>query len=204
PHATVELMDAVGYGSAMDRKDTDQEGKVEFRTLTGLHRFIITSPSTRRYEGELEIQPNESFHMEVVRVQRDAAAVSIGSTPKELVPAVRLKIPSDARKEFEKGSADMQKQHWADARKHFETAIAHYSDYDLAFNGLGVAENQMNDTDSARKAFARAVELNDRFAEAQRNLARILIGEKNFTEAATLLERSLESEPNHAWALTNA
>src|SRR5215510_10945664 len=108
-HATVELMDAVGYGSAMDRRDTDQEGKVEFRTLTGLHRFTITSPSTRRYEGELEIQPNESFHMEVVRVQRDTAAVSIGSTPKELVPAVRLKIPSDARKEFEKGSADMQK-----------------------------------------------------------------------------------------------
>src|SRR5262249_38955633 len=113
PHATVELMDAVGYGSAMDRKDTDQEGRVEFRTLTGLHRFIITSPTTRRYEGELEIQPNESFHMEVVRVQHDTAAVSIGSTPKELVPAVRLKIPSDARKEFEKGSADMQKQHWA-------------------------------------------------------------------------------------------
>jgi tetratricopeptide (TPR) repeat protein len=56
----------------------------------------------------------------------------------------------------------------------------------------------------ARKAFTKAIELNDRFAAAQRNLARILIAEKNFGGAAILLERSLESEPNNAWALTNA
>lgn len=204
PYATVELLDAVGYGSATDRKETDQEGRVEFKTLTGLHRFIITGPGVRRQEGEFEIQSNESFHMEVIRVRREQSGVKLESAGTEIVPSVRLKVPADAHKDFEKGSDDMQKRRWANARKHFEAAIAIYPEYDLAYNGLGVAANQMNDVESARKAFAKAIELNDKFAEAQRNLARILIADKNYGDAAKLLERSLESEPNHAWALTNA
>jgi tetratricopeptide (TPR) repeat protein len=62
----------------------------------------------------------------------------------------------------------------------------------------------LNDTPAARRAFLKATELNDKFAGAQRNLARILLSEHNYQEVAALLNRSLESEPMNAWALTSA
>jgi tetratricopeptide (TPR) repeat protein len=115
-----------------------------------------------------------------------------------------LKIPDKARKEFEKGSKALERKNWADARKSFQAAIGHYSDYDLAYNGLGVASTELKDKPAALQAFHRAIELNDKFAEAQRNLARILLSDHNYEEVAALLEQSLVSEPNNAWALTNA
>src|SRR5262249_24165824 len=47
----------------------------------------------------------------------------------------------------------------------------------------------------------KAISLNEKFAEAHRNLARISLSEKKFDEADQLLARSLEADPLNAWAL---
>jgi tetratricopeptide (TPR) repeat protein len=120
------------------------------------------------------------------------------------VPAIRLRIPDNARKEFEKGGKAMEEKSWDESRKHFQAAVDLYPDYDLAYNGLGIACSQLNDIPAARQAFLKATELNDKFAGAQRNLARILLSEHNYNEVASLLNRSLNVEPMNAWALTNA
>src|SRR5437879_13000104 len=56
-NVTVELMDAVGSSSAMDRKLTDNDGVVIFQALSGLHRIRITGPYPDPYEGVLENGP---------------------------------------------------------------------------------------------------------------------------------------------------
>ena len=206
-YATVDLMDPVGGSSAMDKKVTDQDGRVEFNTLTGSHRVRITADGCYPYEGEFEIAYSETSHIEYFRVRRKPGAkepVTEGNKNKEMVPLIRLKIPDNARKEFEKGSKAMEEKRWPESRKHFQAAIDLYSDYDLAYNGLGVACSEMHDLPAAKLAFQKAVALDDKFAGAQRNLARIMLAEHNYQEADSLLTRSLAVESQNAWALTNA
>ncbi len=202
--ATVELMDAVGGSSAMDRQVTDQDGRVEFNTVTGTHRIRISGADFQAFEGEFDITPAETFHIENFRVKSKTDGQAAAREGESTIPAVRLKIPDKARNEFEKGSKALADQDWASSRKYFQAAIDVYPDYDLAYNGLGVACSQMKDTPAARQAFLKAIELNDRFAAAQRNLARIMLSERNYEEVASLLNRSLTVEPANARALTNA
>jgi len=202
-NATVELMDAVGGSSALDKQLTDQNGRVEFNTITGGHRIRITGDDIHPYEGDFEIVPTETYHIENIGVRRKPEGKTTGADAMNTVPAIRLKIPDNARKEFEKGSKAMEEKRWGESRTHFQAAVDLYPDYDLAYNGLGIACSQLNDIQAARQALLKATELNDKFAGAQRNLARILLSERNYQEVASLLNRSLDVEPMNAWALTN-
>jgi hypothetical protein len=202
--ATVELMDSVGNSSALNRKFTDQDGRVEFNTLTGYHRIRISGPEMYPYEGDFEIMPSENFHIESIRVRRRLDAQAPVVEGKNSVPMIRLKIPDKARKQFEEGSRAMEEKRWPESRKHFQAAVDLYADYDLAYNGLGVACSEMHDLPAAKQAFQKAVALNDKFAGAERNLGRIMLSEHNYEEAASLLNRSLAVESKNAWALTHA
>ncbi len=197
-------MDAVGGSSALDKQITDQDGRVEFNTITGAHRIRITGDNIHPYEGDFEIVPTETYHIENFGVRRKSEGETTSAEAMNSVPAIRLKVPDNARKEFEKGSKAMEEQRWGESRKHFQAAVDLYPDYDLAYNGLGSTCWQLNDIPAARRAFLKATELNDKFAGAQRNLARILLSDHNYQEAASLLNRSLDVEPMNAWALTNA
>jgi len=204
-YATVELMDAVGTSSAIDRKLTDNDGRVAFQALTGLHRIRITGPNIKPYEGDLEIARNEAFHLERIRVRHaDVDRRTNETLPGGSVAALRLTVPAPARKAFEQAGAAMRQQHWQESRALFETAIREYPQYDLAYNGLGMVEVELNQVDAARESFSKAVKLNPDFPAAYRNLARIAFAQRNYEEADTLLVKSLEREPLNVWALSSA
>ena len=61
---------------------------------------------------------------------------------------------------------------------------------------------QMNQIEKARAAFERSVALNDRNADADRNLARIVIRDGNYSRAEELLKKSLVVEPLNPVSLT--
>jgi Tfp pilus assembly protein PilF len=61
---------------------------------------------------------------------------------------------------------------------------------------------QMGQTDKARAAFERSVALNDKNADGDRNLARMLIHDGNYTRAQDLLKKSLIVEPLNSITLT--
>jgi tetratricopeptide (TPR) repeat protein len=204
-YVTVELMDSVGSSSATDRKLTDNDGRVSFQALAGLHRIRITGPDIRPYDGELEIVRNEASHVERIRVHRAETDRRTSETsPRGPVPALRLRVPAPARKAFEQAGEAMRQQHWQESRTLFETAIREYPQYDLAYNGLGMVEVELNEVDAARKSFSKAIELNPDFPAAYRNLARISFAQRNYEEADKLLVKSLENEPLNVWALSSA
>ena len=204
-YVTVELMDSVGSSSATDRKLTDNDGRVSFQALAGLHRVRITGPDIRPYEGELEIVRNEASHVERIRVRRAETDRRTSETsPPGLVPALRLRVPAPARKAFEQAGEAMRQQHWQESRTLFETAIREYPQYDLAYNGLGMVQVELKEVDAAAQSFSKAIELNPTFSAAYRNLARISFTRRNYEEADKLLVKSLEDDPLNAWALTSA
>jgi len=204
-YATVELMDAVGSGNALDSKLTDNDGIVIFQTLPGLHRIRITGLNIKSYEGDLEIARNETSHVERIRVRHaDAGRRTNQTLPGGTVAALRLTVPGSARKAFEQASEAMYKQHWQESRALFESAIREYPKYDLAYNGLGMVEVELNEMAAARESFSKAVELNPDFPAAYRNLARISFAQRNYEEADAFLVKSLEVEPLNVWALSSA
>ncbi len=205
-YVTVELMDAVGSSSATDRKLTDNDGRVSFQAVTtGLHRIRITGPDIRPYEGELEIARNEASHVERIRVRHAETDRRTSETsPGGLVAALRLRVPTSARKAFEQAGEAMRQQHWQESRALFETAIREYRQYDLAYNGLGMVQVELKEVDAAAQSFSKAIELNPTFSAAYRNLARISFTRRNYEEADKLLVKSLEDDPLNAWALTSA
>jgi tetratricopeptide (TPR) repeat protein len=205
--ATVDLMDSVGSSGEMNRKLTDNDGRVTFQTNFGVHRIRITAPAIETYEGELQIERNETTHLERIRVRHaegDARVHNSEQPPGGLVAAVRLNVPAAARKAYDKGIVAMQKQRWQESRTLFERAIREYAKFDLAYDRLGVVQIQLNETEAARQSFNRAVEINPDFAEAYRNLARISLAEGNYQEADTLLVKSLSTDSLNVWALATA
>ncbi len=199
---SVELMDS--FGTTESEAMTDDQGVVNFQTLPGYHRLRITSTDYEEYQGTFEIQL-EQRHSELVYLHRKPP---VGGTPaspaggKGTVAAPRLKIPSAAQKEYDRGAAAMEKKDLLTARRHFEKAVELYPEYDLAYNNLGILAIDRNDMDAARQAFETAIKINDHYAQAYRNLARILLAERKFPEVEDLLAKSLSIEPMNVWALT--
>jgi Tfp pilus assembly protein PilF len=201
--AEVELSDAMGTSSAMDRKDTNRDGRAEFQSYTGKHRVRIRGSNIGTYDGDFEIMPGESYHVERIRVKRVAGTGSGDSPAAGITNAARFSIPDEARKEYEKGREFLAKQKWEEARERFQAVVEIAPQFDLGHYYQGVAALQMKDTAAARASFEKAVTLNDKFAEAQRTYARMLLPEKEFTKIAELLTKSLAVEPQNAWALMN-
>ena len=170
-----------------------------------MHRVRITGPNIQTYEGEFEVSRNETSHVERIRVRHTESDRRISETvPGGTVAALRLAVPAPARKAFEQGGEAMRQQHWQESRALFESAIRQYPQYDLAYNGLGMVEVELNEMDAARESFCKAVHLNPDFPAAYRTLARISFAQRNYEEANTLLVKSLEGEPLNVWALSSA
>jgi tetratricopeptide (TPR) repeat protein len=194
---TVQLLD--GFGSLENEQHTDSTGRVEFRTKTATKRVRIFGPGIEEHTEIVEIEAVERRKM--VRIMVNAktgaggASTETGTLPAaRMVSAARLTVPEKAQKEFRKGSEATEKKEWEKAKSHFEAAIALYPDFDVAYNGLGVALSALGDTKSARPAFEKAIKVNDGFAEAYRNLARIALAERDYQEVDNLLTRSLSTE----------
>ena len=206
PSATkVQLQD--GYGQLEREKYVDDGGSAEFDTfttsITGVTKRIrVFGPDIQEYTENIDIERMEGRKIVdiVVRATMGAATLSVGGS----VPASRLHVPEKAQKEFQKGSESLAKKDWPEASKHFHLAIAEHPDYDVAYNGLGLALASGGDSKGARPAFEKAISLNENFAEAYRNLAKISLTERNLTEVDTLLVRSLSADPTNGWALAYA
>jgi Tfp pilus assembly protein PilF len=205
---TVQLLD--DFGSLEKEAHTDNSGMVHFQTKTvtkGLTKQLrIFGPGVKEYGEAVEIESVEVHKTVNVVVRSDPSGVPASRNSSDLgsIAANRLKVPEKAEKELQKGKAAEAQKNWEEARKHFEAAIAAYPDYDVAYNGLGQALANAGDATAARTAFEKAIKINDNFAMAYRNLARISLSERKFDEMDNLLTRSLSSDPLNAWALAYA
>jgi tetratricopeptide repeat protein len=208
---SVQVLD--DFGSIEKESHTDNGGVVQFQVLVDARgiagstkQLRIYGPGIKEFTEVVEIAPVEVRKSLTVVVRSNPAGGTGAGLPTDLssVAANRLKVPNKAEKEFLKGKDAGDRKDWPEATKHFQAAIALYPDYDLAYNGLGQALASGGDTSAARSAFEKAIQINDNFAAAYRNLARISLSEHKFDEMDNLLTRSLSAEPLNAWALAYA
>ncbi len=195
------------------RFSTDSGGLVTFHVSSDGGYYVKVSGSgiedatSQRVEfGNLEHTPRElQIVFLTVKPKADAAqnTQSTGTSSNAPVTSeAELRVPQSARKAFDKGMAAWQKQNYQKAAEEFEKATAAYPEYDTAYNNLGVMYAHLNQNDKAMAAFKRSVELNDKNADADRNLARMFLREKNFPQAEELLKKCLVVQPADAATLT--
>lgn len=185
---------------------TNAEGRASFHiTSPGMFELRVSGSSVQGTATEqVRIEDMDKSRTVYVRVKpkTDATATTAKPNTRPVTSATDLRAPNDARKAFRKGMEAWEQNDFPKAAEQFEKAVSLFPEYDSAYNNLGVMYFRMNQPDKARAAFERSVALNDKNADADRNLSRILIHEGNFSRATDLLKKSLMVEPLNPVTLT--
>lgn len=185
---------------------TDPEGHAKFHVSTsGTYEVRVSgTPIQGTTVQQIRVYDMDNAKTIFLRVKPATNAASVAGRPNvpPVTSAAELRVPADARKAFHKGMEALERNDFAKAAEQFEKAVSLYPQYNSAFNNLGVMYYQMNQKDKAKAAFERSVELNDKNADADRNLARILIHDGDVARAEGLLKKSLMVEPLNPVTLT--
>ena len=183
---------------------TDSEGRASFMISGGgVYRVRASGLEIETAVSDvMNIEPTDRTAIAWIHVRPKPGAAIDDRASNNVTSARELRIPSDAKKSFNKGLDAFQRHEYQKALELFEKATADYREYDAAYDNLGVTYMQLKQPDKARDAFAHAVELNDKNADADRNYARLLMAAKEYPKAAEALEKSLMVEPQNPSALT--
>ena len=200
----VELVNDMGV--PIGENFTDSEGRTTFHVANGGTYEVRASGTPIQGTAIERIRIEDMDKSRTVYVHATPSGPGTAATTKANVPpvtsAAELKVPMDAKRAFHKGMEAWEHNDYPKAAEQFEKAVALYPAYDTAYNNLGVMYYQMGQTDKARAAFERSVALNDKNADGDRNLARMLIHDGNYTRAQDLLKKSLMVEPLNPATLT--
>lgn len=188
---------------------TDDQGHLTFaRVRPGYYRLKVSGVGIEdTTTSTFLIYRGENLHLEFVHVQPKESPGSHTEGSQSPVSATELSVPERARKEFEAGMAALNEKNWPEAKKRFQKAVEVYPRYARAHNGLGVVYMNTGQAAPGRDAFETALRLDDHLSDAARNLAKIEYGEKKYSQAEGLLNKSLATDPTNAEArllLSNA
>jgi len=159
-------------------------------TLPGYVSELV--PLTARMNGS---GTNDIGRLVLHRMQHvDGASISVTSA----------NAPGGARKAFEKGRDQEQKEKWEDAEKSFEKAVELYPKYAVAWYELGRIQQKNNDLPAAKSSFQNAVTADATYVNPYDGLANIAARSKQCQELVDITSKlvSLNSVgfPN-AWFL---
>ena len=208
-HLQVDLTN--GGGIRIAQALTDSTGETLLQAPGAGGYMLKVSGASIQKDATESVQvnrcPDEQCTQSVyVQVKAKPEAEATQSTAKAengaVTSAAELRVPQSARKAFDQGVTAWQKKDYQQAAEKFEKAVADYPQYDTAYNNLGVMYAHLGQDDKAIAAFRHSVELNDKNADADRNLARMLIRQKNYSQAEEFLRKSLSVEPTEAATLT--
>jgi tetratricopeptide (TPR) repeat protein len=93
------------------------------------------------------------------------------------------------------------------ARKMYREAIEVYQegplDSAIIWNKIGIAYHQMQQLETARKHYEKAIKLNPQYSEAVNNLGTVYYAHKKFRKAISYYRRALKLSPNSASIYSN-
>jgi len=104
------------------------------------------------------------------------------------VSVTRLKVPSKARKEFQKGCEAANKHKFDEAEQHARKAIDKFQDYSAAWVLLGVILEQKSETEEAGNACSRAVTIDPKYLPAYLCKAEFAVRTREWKEVLDMAE----------------
>jgi len=198
PNTHVEVM---GRNGRVAEGVADDRCIVVFRNVPeGTYQLDVSGQNIAASDaGRIEASTVSSdFEVNVTRAGNSALPKG---DPRSSVSVANLRVPSKAKKEFEKGNDLMQHQDFARAIEKLNRAVADYPPYADAYNSLGVIYGRLGDHAHEREALERAVTIDDHFAAAYTNIGRMEITARNFPNAELVLNKASALDPTDAITL---
>ena len=202
-HLRVLLLNGSG-STPVSEAFTNDEGRAEFTQIpVGNYHVIVTGDGIDEADsGTFEVDRRKTSQDLFISVHSSESNSASSAGGPASVAAIDLKIPAEARKEFDNASKAMAGHDWAKASEKLNRAIALYPQYAAAYNNLGVVYSHTNDPKREHEALERAISLDNHLLPAIVNLAKLCLREHNSGQAEKLLESSLQVETASAETLT--
>lgn len=173
---------------------TDRSGNFSFRVTPGSYNISIHLPGFRDEWQSVTLIDYSAREYLLIRL-KDVEASAKSSPP--TAPAMDPNVPAAARKEFEKGEAEVatgKKDRLEAAVQHFEKALNLYPKFVQAQLGLGTAYMDLQQFDKAEQALKKTLELDSKAANALFALGEIYLRQKKDEEAEKVVLQGLEIE----------
>jgi tetratricopeptide (TPR) repeat protein len=192
----VQLMSGAGL-NAVAEDYANEEGMVTFPYVEwGTYHVRVTGQGIEDTDsGMVEVDERKGAQSLFVSVRRLGEGKSGAAAGGPAVAAADLRIPAKARKEFDKASDLLNQQEWQKAIERLKRALDSYPNYAPAYNNLAVAYGKLGDRLHERESLEHAVSINDHFAAAFVNLAKMDIRDHNLPEAETFLSKATAADP---------
>jgi tetratricopeptide (TPR) repeat protein len=116
------------------------------------------------------------------------------------ISVTSLRVPSSARKEFEKGESDARNNKLETAAAHFEKAVGEYPAYAAAWNELGRLYAVGGDAPDAHEAFTKAIAADPQYIPPYMNLASLQLDSLEYTNAVSTAGKVLAMNPGASLA----
>jgi len=119
----------------------------------------------------------------------------LGQTQGFTISATTAAAPPKARKDFEKGLALEKKGDWQGAEQKFQSAVAPYPKYAVAWVELGRAQINQGKEAEAKQSLHKAVEADSQFVPAYEEMAEIAASRKQWKDLAEVTEQVVRMNP---------
>ena len=144
-----------------------------------------------------------SHIVSLVDLTPSASSIDVGAIVVERTTKVKgmtlnatpYKVPSDARRAYEKGLDAEAKGKLADARQYLEKAVEIHPKYTDAWFQLGTVLQNLDQKESARTAYTRATAIDSKFLPPYLSLASMAYQARNWTEVLDLTNHVVELDP---------
>jgi tetratricopeptide (TPR) repeat protein len=170
-------------------------GKFEFGNLTRTaYRLTVTA------EGYQTVVETIDMTFGVTQQCVVQLIPIVTKTPPPPGALTDLAAPKQARREFERGSRELEGGKLEAARKHLEKAVAEDPCYARAQTALGVTLTRQQQWAGAEAAFRKSIKCDGGFLEGYVQLAMLLRGQEKYEECSATLAQGLRQFPNE-WRL---
>jgi tetratricopeptide (TPR) repeat protein len=116
----------------------------------------------------------------------------IGNVEGSMISVTSLKVPKDAKKEYDKGHELAQKGKAADAQAHLEKAVAIYPEYAAAWSLLGDLRDESKQKEQAYQAYSKALEADPKYLSPYMGLATMAARQSNWQDVARFSDKVVE------------
>lgn len=183
-------------GAPIGETFTDNRGWFQFRGLT--RGFYTVEMNERGFEPvQVGVSLLLGSRHDTVIFLKPLQELAEPAPPGAAVDVRTLQIPSDARKEFDKGMKEIQERKRPErSLEHFRKAIEIYPDYDAAYVELALAHLELSQPAEAEGVLVKAVEVNEKSVPALMILGNVYTNQGQLDKAAESFQASLALNDN--------
>lgn len=186
------VLEKVG-GGVLDQMATDNRGRFHFTSLQrGQYVVNISAPCYQAERRQVELVVIFRAYLDV-ELAPDTTSPACAAAP---ASAVDARVPDEARREFERGSAALSKGKDDEGVSHLRKAVEIYPDFLQARLLLASAHMKARRWEDAEAALARAVETDPHSVAALVSLGEARRRLKKYAEAEESLAVALKLDDN--------